>query len=124
MRKVLSSLFLFLGLGLVACGGSGSGYAGGPAPTGGSCTTNAGCTGGVCAQSQDFPGGYCTQGCSLTDPSSCPAGSVCINDASGVPANSGITSVCYQTCTSNAGCLRPGYQCLEKANHMVCRNGN
>lgn len=123
LPKVLSSLVLFLGLAAVACGSSGSGI-GAPAPNGGGCVVSADCASGVCAKSQDFPGGYCTQGCSVTDPNSCPLGSVCIDDASGVPPNSGITAVCYQACNSNADCMRAGYQCLEKANHMVCRNGN
>lgn len=123
MRRVLASFLLFLGLALVAGGCSSSG-SGGSAPSGSGCATTADCTGGVCATSQDFPGGYCTQGCSLTDPNSCPAGSVCIDDASGVAPDSGITAVCYQACNSNADCTRSGYQCLEKANHLVCRNGN
>ncbi len=121
--RILSTLFVSLSLALVACGSSGSGGAGVGQP-GSGCATSANCAGGVCATSQDFPGGYCTQGCSLTDPNSCPAGSVCIDDASGVPPDSGIAAVCYQSCNSNADCTRPGYQCLEKANHMVCRNGN
>ncbi len=123
MRKVLSSLFLFLGLALVACSSGGSGGTGAGSP-GSGCSSSSSCNGGVCAQSQDFPGGYCTQGCTLNDPNSCPAGSVCIDDASGVPPGSGITAVCYQSCNSDADCTRAGYKCLEKANHMVCRNGN
>jgi hypothetical protein len=123
LRRILSSLFLFLGFSLVACGSSGSGGMGTAQP-GGGCASGGDCASGLCAKSQDFPGGYCTQGCSLTDPNSCPAGSVCIDDASGVPPNSGISAVCYQTCNSNTDCTRAGYQCLEKSNHMVCRNGN
>ena len=122
--RIVSTLFLSLTFALVACGSSGSGGAGGAGQPGSGCATSANCAGGVCAQSQDFPGGYCTLGCSINDPNSCPPGSVCINDASGVPPNSGISSICYQTCNSNADCTRAGYQCLEKANHLVCRNGN
>lgn len=73
--------------------------------------------------SQDFPSGYCTQGCDVTNASGCPSGSVCIDDASGVPADAGVKGVCYQTCQTTADCGRPGFACLEKANHLVCRNG-
>lgn len=89
-------------------------------PTGGGCQTSAQCSGGICDVSSDFPGGYCTEACSMTDPASCPIGSVCINDASGAPP--GVSAVCYQSCHTNADCLRPGYACLEKANYLVCRN--
>ena len=111
------SLFAAFAL-LCACSSSSS------APsTGSGCASSADCGGGLCVVSQDFVGGYCTKGCSLADPSSCPAGSVCIDDASGVPADAGISAVCYQSCRTSADCTRPGYACLEKANHMVCRNG-
>ena len=106
---------------LFACGGSGSSSSG--TPTGGSCGNASACQGGTCAVSPDFPAGYCTKGCSLNDPTSCPGGSVCIDDASGAPADSGITAICYQTCQSSADCGRAGYACLEKASHMVCRQG-
>lgn len=73
--------------------------------------------------SQDFPSGYCTQGCELGNPSSCPAGSVCIDDASGVPADAGVTAICYEACQTNSDCGQAGFACLEKASQMVCRNG-
>lgn len=91
-------------------------------PAGGNCTGGTACAGGVCLQSGDFPNGYCTQGCQLSNPSSCPSGSVCIDDSSGTAPDAGITSVCYQSCTSNGDC-RAGYACLEKAGHLVCRQG-
>jgi hypothetical protein len=87
---------------------------------GGSCTKSSECAGDVCMVSADFPAGYCTQACSLTDPSTCPSGSVCIDDASGTPAGSGIKSVCYQSCTTNTDCTN-GYSCKEKAGKMVCK---
>jgi hypothetical protein len=91
--------------------------------TGSTCTSGTSCGGGVCAKSNDFPNGYCTQGCKLGDPSTCPSGSVCIDDASGVPADAGVTAVCYQACQTDANCTLPGFKCLEKASKMVCRNG-
>lgn len=118
-RSVLLSALVCLQL--AACG-SGASSSSGTSSVGGSCSSGPTCTGGLCASSQDFPGGYCTQGCSLSDPSSCPTGSVCIDDASGVPQDAGVSSICYQTCQSSSDC-RSGYACLEKANHMVCRNG-
>ena len=113
-------LFALLGTLTAACSSSSSSSG---TTTGGACTGNASCNGGVCVVSPDFPSGYCTQGCQLTNPSSCPNGSVCIDDSSGVPADAGITAVCYQSCTLSAGCTRAGYACLEKASHLVCRNG-
>ncbi len=110
---VLSAVALGLAL-LGACGGGGG-------STGDSCSSAGGCGGGVCLQSSDFPGGYCSQACNLSDPSSCPGGSVCIDDASGAP--SGTKAVCYKTCKTNSDCSRPGFACLEKANQLVCRNG-
>jgi hypothetical protein len=103
----------------VSCGSSD----GGGAPAGGTCSANSACSGGICAVSQDFPSGYCTQGCQLSNPSSCPSGSVCIDDVSGVPADAGVTAICYQGCQTTADCGRPGFACLEKANRLVCRNG-
>ena len=119
MYKVLAPFILCVHM--VACGSSST--SSNTTPTGGPCTSNAACAGGVCATSQDFPSGYCTIGCQLADPSGCPSGSVCIDDASGVPVDSGISAVCYQTCQNNSDCARAGYACLEKANHLVCRNG-
>ncbi len=113
-------LALVVVVGLAACSSSSS--SSNATQAGGSCSDSSQCAGGICVHSQDFPNGYCTQGCSLSDPSSCPAGSVCIDDASGVPQDAGVSAVCYQTCQTNADC-RSGYACLEKANHMVCRNG-
>lgn len=114
-------LFFFAAL-VVACSGTSSGVSSGTA-NGGACTSEQTCAGGICVQSQDFPGGYCTRGCTLSDPSTCPGGSVCIDDVSGVPADAGVSAICYQTCQVDADCGRAGYRCLEKANHMVCRNG-
>lgn len=111
---------------LAACSGSDSTVGAGGAgatPTGGGCGAASTCSGGICATSGDFPSGYCTQGCSLGDPSTCPTGSVCIDDASGAPADAGVKALCYQSCTGSADCSRAGYKCLEKASHMVCRNG-
>lgn len=106
---------------LAACSSTSNGDS---APANGaSCTDQQACAGGLCVQSQDFPGGYCTQGCTLSNPSTCPSGSVCIDDVSGVPVDAGITSMCYQACQSDAECTRAGYKCLEKANHLVCRSG-
>lgn len=118
--RLLSALALVGAALFAACSDS---TANGGGTTGSTCTSGASCAGGVCAKSQDFPNGYCTQGCKLTDPSTCPAGSVCIDDASGVPADAGITAVCYQACQSDANCTLPGFKCLEKASKMVCRNG-
>jgi hypothetical protein len=119
MHKLLVSVAFLL---FVACSGASSSS---PSSTanGASCSSAATCSGGLCAQSQDFPSGYCTEACTLSDPASCPTGSVCIDDASGVPADAGVSSICYQACGSDADCTRPGYKCLEKANHLVCRNG-
>ncbi len=111
--------FLVSFLAPVACGSGSSPIA----STGGGCTTSSDCASGLCVESADFPSGYCSQGCTLADPASCPGGSVCIDDASGVPADAGISAVCYHSCTQDADCTRAGYRCLEKANHMVCRNG-
>lgn len=111
-------LAALVGLALVtitACGGSS-----GSTPNGGACADAKACEGSVCLTSGDFPGGYCSMSCSLSDPKSCPSGSVCIDDASGAP--SGVKSVCYQTCNDTKDC-RSGYQCAEKANQKVCRNG-
>ena len=90
------------------------------APAGGACTKGGECAGNVCMISPDFPSGYCTQACTLGDPSTCPAGSVCIDDASGTPAGSGIKSVCYQACKVNTDC-GAGYACKEKAGQLVCK---
>lgn len=107
--------------GLGACA-SGSDTA--PAPTGGACSSSASCGAtGVCATSQDFPNGYCTRGCALANPSSCPNGSVCIDDASGVPSDAGVSAICYQSCQNDADCTQPGFKCLEKASKRVCRSG-
>jgi hypothetical protein len=122
MNRFFSSAFLLIALSYgYACGGN-SATAGGT-QNGGGCSSGGSCAGGVCATSADFPGGYCTTGCSLADATSCPNGSVCIDDASGTPADAGLTAICYQSCTTNADCTRAGYKCLEKAGHMVCRNG-
>jgi hypothetical protein len=111
-----------LGILVSACGSSSSSSSG--ATNGGSCTTNAACAGGICVTTKDFPSGYCTQGCQLANPTSCPSGSVCIDDASGVPADAGISAICYQSCQTTADCGgRTGYACLEKSSHLVCRNG-
>lgn len=90
---------------------------------GGGCGSSGDCAGGLCLTSADFPSGYCSQACTPATPSSCPSGSVCIDDASGAPADAGITGVCYQSCTTTADCGRTGYACLEKSSHLVCRNG-
>ena len=110
---------LLLGTFTAACSSSSSSGT----TTGGGCTDNASCNGRVCVISPDFPSGYCSQGCQLSNPSSCPNGTVCIDDASGVPADAGITAVCYQSCALSSDCTRAGYACLEKASHLVCRNG-
>jgi len=116
---VMRSLLLVPFVLVAACSSSSS-----ASSTGSGCATSTDCSGGLCVVSADFVGGYCTKGCTLNDPSSCPQGSVCIDDASGVPADAGITAVCYQSCSTSADCGRAGYACLEKANHLVCRNGN
>src|SRR5512142_267203 len=113
------AVFSALGLFTIGCSSDSSGGT----PTGSSCRTSADCAGGICAISQDFPSGYCTKGCDLTNASSCPAGSVCIDDSSGVPADAGVKAICYATCQTAADCARTGFACLEKANHLVCRNG-
>jgi hypothetical protein len=115
---VLARLLILTALVLVGVSGCGGGT-----PAGSGCTGSSTCGGGVCLQSQDFPGGYCSQGCQVSNPSSCPGGSVCIDDPSGAPADAGVTAVCYQSCTSNSDCTRAGFSCLEKAGHMVCRHG-
>lgn len=109
----LRAFYLLVALGLGACAPGNA--------AGGECSASGACSGGVCLQSQDFPGGYCTRACQVNDPSSCPSGSVCIDDPSGAPADAGVNAVCYQTCTTNSDCTRSGYACLEKAGHMVCR---
>ena len=103
---------------VASCGGSG-----GETPAGGACASGAECAGGLCAISADFPSGYCTQGCQLDNAASCPAGSVCIDDASGASPDAGVSAMCYQSCATSADCGRAGFACLEKANHLVCRNG-
>jgi hypothetical protein len=118
--RVASALALVATLVLAACSDSTSSSAG---TTGSTCTTSTSCGGGLCATSNDFPNGYCTQGCTLGDPASCPSGSVCIDDASGVPADAGVKAVCYQACQTDANCSIPGFKCLEKASKLVCRNG-
>jgi hypothetical protein len=90
---------------------------------GGGCATSGDCASGLCLQSSDFPSGYCSQGCTPGNAASCPTGSVCIDDASGAPADAGISAVCYQSCTTTADCGRTGYACLEKSGLLVCRNG-
>jgi hypothetical protein len=120
----LIAALLLVAATIVACSGESSSTSGtGATPTGGSCGQGASCSGGICATSQDFPSGYCTQGCDLGNPSSCTSGTVCIDDASGAPADAGIKALCYQSCTSDTDCTRTGYKCLEKASHKVCRNG-
>lgn len=105
----------------VACSSSDSSAG---TPVGGTCSSSATCgSGGVCATSQDFPNGYCTRGCQLSNAASCPSGSVCIDDASGVPADAGVSAICYQSCTSDADCQQQGFKCLEKASKKVCRHG-
>jgi hypothetical protein len=94
------------------------------ASAGGTCGSSDDCAGGICAVSQDFPSGYCTQGCELGEASSCPSGSVCIDDVSGVPASANVTAICYRSCQTTADCARAEFECLEKANELVCRNGN
>ncbi|MDP1827068.1 MAG: hypothetical protein Q8L48_27590 [Archangium sp.] len=69
--------------------------------------------------SPDFPSGYCTQACTLGAASGCPSSSVCIDDASGTPADAGIKSVCYQSCKASTDC-GSGYTCREKAGQQVC----
>lgn len=80
-------------------------------------------SGGLCLQSTDFPSGSCSQGCNPSNASSCPQGSVCIDDASGAPADAGVSAVCYQSCTTAADCGRTGYSCPEKSSQLVCRKG-
>lgn len=90
--------------------------------TGGGCSTSDQCGTGLCLRSADFPNGYCSQGCDLGNPSSCPSGSTCIDDASGAPADAGVRAVCYQTCGSTSDC-QSGLACLEKSSKKVCRAG-
>jgi hypothetical protein len=87
---------------------------------GGSCTKSSDCAGNVCMISADFPSGYCTQACTLGAAGTCPSGSVCIDDASGAPAGSGIKSVCYQSCKVSTDCTN-GYSCKEKASQLICK---
>src|SRR5512138_809007 len=108
---------LFAGSAFIACSSSSS-----DAPTGGSCSTSASCGTGICLHSNDFPNGYCSQGCDLANASSCPSGSVCIDDASGAPPDAGVTAVCYQSCTQTSDC-QTGLACLEKSSKKVCRAG-
>jgi hypothetical protein len=89
-------------------------------PAGSACTRSSDCAGNVCLISADFPSGYCTQACALGTASACPPGSVCVDDASGTPADAGIKSVCYQACKAAADCGE-GYACKEKAGQLVCR---
>ena len=103
---------LVASLSIVACSGA--------TAAGGSCTKSGDCAGNVCMLSADFPSGYCTQACTLGVASTCPSGSVCVDDASGAPAGSGIKSVCYQSCKVNADCGN-GYACKEKAGQLVCK---
>jgi hypothetical protein len=108
-----------LALALAACSSS---SASSGSPNGGACSGATACGGGLCAISQDFPQGYCTQGCQLANPSSCPGGSVCIDDVSGVPSDAGVTAICYQACALDTECTQQGFKCLEKASKKVCRN--
>ena len=120
----LSGLLLAILTTYACAGGPSSSPSPGGSTAGNTCSASSACAGGVCAVSADFPSGYCTQGCQLNNPASCPSGSVCIDDASGVPADSGITAVCYQACQTSADCPQAGFACLEKASHLVCRKGN
>lgn len=119
MRFVLS---IFIAMSIAACSGT-SAPASSTTANGGGCSSDTSCSGGICVESQDFPGGYCTTACKLSDPSTCPSGSVCIDDVSGVPVDAGASAICYESCQTDTDCKRSGYRCLEKANHMVCRNG-
>ena len=113
IKRLLS---LCAGIGLltaIACSGG--------TAAGGSCDKSSDCAGDVCMKSADFPAGYCTQACNLNDPSTWPSGSVCIDDASGTPAGSGIKSVCYQACNKIGDDCGNGYTCREKAGKLVCK---
>lgn len=77
------------------------------------CTVPDDCGGQICLNQKGTPGGYCSKTCSVTDPDSCPSGSVCIPDGAGdtLPA-------CFLECGSHSDC-RPGYQCNRVADSLA-----
>lgn len=112
LRRVSIIVALVGAFAIIACSSA--------TPAGGSCKQSSDCAGNVCMISADFPSGYCTQACTLGAAGTCPSGSVCVDDASGAPAGSGIKSVCYQSCKVNTDCTG-GYSCKEKAGQLVCK---
>ena len=91
-------------------------------PAGMVCSSAADCPRELCLRSTEFPNGYCSQACDPEDEGSCPRGSYCIDDASGAPPDSGVTSVCYQGCATDDDCQH-GLTCSEKEARLVCRAG-
>ncbi|MGA9525925.1 MAG: hypothetical protein WBV82_30980 [Myxococcaceae bacterium] len=77
------------------------------ATVGDPCTTPSDCGSGLCLNQASTPGGYCTQQCLVTNPESCPSGTVCIRtDAE--PLN----AVCLRECQRDDDC-REGYTCRQ-----------
>jgi hypothetical protein len=92
---VKRALLLVAVAGLVACG-----------PTvGDACTTRNDCLNRTCLNGDGVPGGYCTQPCSLSDPNTCPTGSICVRDGL-----SNDSPGCFRTCRVDSEC-RTGYVC-------------
>ncbi|MBK7858191.1 MAG: hypothetical protein IPJ65_06120 [Archangiaceae bacterium] len=79
------------------------------------CTTDRDCLGRTCLN-DGLPGGYCTLSCSMSDPNTCPAGSVCIRDA----IRNGVNG-CFRSCASTRDC-RSGYSCekVRGSSSTVC----
>ena len=69
------------------------------------CTVPADCGGQICITRSYAPGGYCSRACTVTDATSCPAGTTCIRD--GIARD---TAGCFRTCRIQADC-RSGYLC-------------
>lgn len=78
------------------------------------CTGAVDCPGGIClADSDGWPAGTCAYpGCAIAgDSSDCPAGGVCVDDATGDPDR----GYCIDACTVGVTPCRPGYECVALA---------
>ena len=102
----------------------------GGAGVGSPCGSDDQCANSLCLGGA-FSGGYCaraTTECNPGNPSSCPAGALCVKfqalDVDGGPAPSpGGVDFCLKTCTGPSDC-RQGYQCcvspMAEPAGMVC----
>jgi hypothetical protein len=83
------------------------------ATVGDACTVPADCGDRLCIQRDYTPGGYCSMQCVLSDRSTCPAGSVCIDEGAG-----GNINACFRECDSDGDC-RAGYVCRAIRNNPI-----